>query len=897
MKINVSALILLLITVLMFIQSSGIYLYMKSHHEQTLLTQSQKELNHELTRLQGTLEYLFRAGDMAQLEEEISILGAGQNIVRAFVTDENEKIITSTKKIHNGTQLSDQLTDKQMKTFSFSQAKTILNIQSWLNKTNNHFNGLAPIVLGASAGSIKPDRIGFLIIEYYPAGIISITQQHLLETALPLIALSAILVFCLGIILYFLLFRRISNFKKIACQVSDGNYDARINSSGLDDLGRLAKTFDQTVSNIQLKNKQLAEQYHESLLREENLTITLNSIGDAVITTDTEGRVVRMNTIAEQLTGWKETDAMHQALEDVFNIINSKTRKPALNPVEKVIKFKKIVGLANHTALISKDGCEYQIADSAAPIVDTEGILIGIILVFHDVTLQYALQEEISKSQQFLQSIIDNSPSIISVRDLDGNFLLSNKAHADLLGITAKEVTSTSIRKLFGQEVADHYTNSDQAAINQDNLPEYEETFVKEGKTQTLLVSKFRLIRNGNIYGVGTIATNISIQKEQAEQLKRSQKMDALGKLTGGIAHDYNNMIGIVLGYSELLAPHLDNNPKLKSYLNNITLAGKRGAELTKQLLTFTKSKSANLRSAQINTLILNSADMLKKTFTHKITLKLELAPEAWDSFINPGEFGDALVNLSINALHAMPEGGILTIQTTNQTLSVDEAELLNMQAGDYIKVSVKDTGTGIDKETQSKIFDPFFTTKGDLGSGLGLSQVYGFIKSINGTIELNSILSEGSEFHLYFPRHISQKEQISNSEKKPNAHNISRDDKSETILIVDDEPALASLAKEIMESRGYRVYLTDSGKEALSIVSDKEIDLLITDVVMPEINGYELADKITKIKPKTKVLLVSGYTDNKTIKSSTNYPQLQKPYRSAALLKAVEELLKPTNL
>ena len=892
MRINLSFLIILIMSVLMLLQSTGLYLYMKAHNERILFIETKKELTHDLTRLQGTLEYLFRVGDMAQIEEEISALGASNNVIRAFVMDDNKQIIASINKAHRGTDFSKHVTINKINAFNFPQAKATLNIQYWINKTSKHHNGLAPLILGTYDGSIRPEKIGFLLIEYYPTGLKGVTRQHLLNIALPLIAQSGAVLFILILILYCILFRRIARFNKIAKQVSNGDYNVRINSAGLDDLGALANTFDKTVSNVQLKTMQLSEQYRESTLREENLTITLNSIGDAVITTDAEGKVIRMNEIAEQLTGWKETDALSLPLEEVFHIINAKTRNPVINPVAKVISSNKIIGLANHTALLSKDGSEYQIADSAAPIIDTDGQLIGIILVFHDISLQYALQEEVSQSQELLQSVIDNSPSLISARNLNGDFLLSNKAHAGFLGRTPKEVLSAPFEQIFGQEQAERYTKTHQDALKQNDFPEYEEAFTKDGKAYTLLVSKFKLLRNNSVYGIATIATDISTQKEQAEQLKRSQKMDALGKLTGGIAHDYNNMIGIILGYSELLTPHLENNPKLKSYIANITHAGNRGAELTRQLLSFARLKPGKLAPSKINTLVLNSSDMLQKSLTHKISFKLDLSSDIWESFINPGEFEDALVNLCINAMHAMPEGGTLTIRTNNQNLTNIEATKLELKAGNYIKLSIEDTGLGIDEETQEKVFDPFFTTKGDLGNGLGLSQVYGFVKSVHGAIKLHSVISEGTQFHLYLPRYTHSVENSSGSESKLDSIDTLPNDKNCTVLIVDDEPALADLATEILKAEGYHTHVANTGENALKIAADNKIDLLISDIVMPEMNGYDLAEEITKTTPDIKVLTVSGYSDDSCIKHKNRYPRLQKPYRASMLLKAVKDLI-----
>ena len=883
---------MLVMAVLMLINSSGLYLYLKAQNEQILINEAQAELTYNLTRLQGTLEYLFRIGDRAQVEEEISALGASDNILRAFVIGDDKRIIASTKKNHYGAHISEYLDGDGVDVVNLSRKTKTLNIYYWANGGAGNLSGLAPILIGTQDGSIRPDKIGFLLIEYFPNKIEEITQQGLLKAAFPLLVQSAVLILILSIILYFILFRRISKFKRVAQKVADGDYSVRINSRGIDDLGVLANTFDQTVSNVEIKTKALFEQHRDSALKEENLTIILNSIGDGVITTDTKGRIVRLNEVAGKLTGWKESDALSRPLEEVFCVIDAKTRKPLVSPVEKVILSKKTAGPVSHAVLVSKRGGEYQIADSAAPINDMQGQLIGVILVFRDITLQHELREEVSNSHEFLQSMVDYSPSLISARDLEGNFVLSNKAHASFLGLTPKEVTSTSIRELFSEEVAAHYTKSDQEVIHSESVPGYEEIHLKDEQPHTFFVSKFKLLRNGSVYAVGTIATDVTVLRQQEEQIKRSQKMDALGKLTGGIAHDYNNMMGIILGYAELLAPHLEDEPKLKGYIERITHAGIRGADLTQQLLSFARLKPGKISVSGINTLVLNSADMLRKTLTHKIKLNLELSSVVWDCSINAGEFEDALINLSINAMHAMPEGGTLTIRTVNQSLTDEEAGIVDLKYGDYIKVSIEDTGVGIKQDVQMKIFDPFFTTKGEEGNGLGLSQVYSFVRSSGGVIRVESVLSEGTQFHLYFPR--AANEIKTTTERKTEALTLvdAEPRQKKSILVVDDEPILANLAAEILKNQGYNTFLTSSGDEALNIVQNNNIDLLVTDIVMPEISGYELAKKIKEINSTISVLVVSGYNDGGAVDGNdNNYMRLQKPYRSDALIAAVKKM------
>ncbi|MBL4606287.1 MAG: PAS domain S-box protein [Pseudomonadales bacterium] len=892
MKINLSVLITMLVILLMAIQGRVIYAFITDQNQLLLEQDVEYAAKNELSRLQSTLNYLLRVDDFRQIQEEITALGGSPNVLNALVINGKNQVLVSAKMDQVGKTLSSQFENKDIDLHILSELKKNMEISYYIENHSRQLIGIAPLNMNAQPGSIKQSGSGFVLLQYDLGWIESRAHQYLVDVAFPIAGVSAVLAMLLGLSLCFLLTRRINYFNKIARKVLQGDYSVRINSKGIDELGFFACTFDQTVENIQSKTEQLIKQHKKASLRERNLTVTLDSIGDAVITTDAEGKIIRMNPVAEELTGWSEANALHLPLSDVFDIFNSKTREKVLNPVEKVIKTRKIVGLGNHTSLKSKNNKEYQIADSAAPIINEGNEIIGVILVFHDISVQYKQQEEIRKSRQFLQSIIDNSPSLISVRDLHGNFLLSNKAHAGFLDYTPEEVTSSSIQQLFGKQIADHYIASDQAAIAEDELPEYEEIHLRDGKAHTFLVSKFKLHRNDEVYAVGTIATDVTIQKEQAEQLRRSQKMDALGKLTGGVAHDYNNMLGIILGYAELLSVHVKQDEQLKNYVEKIIHATERGADLTRRLLSFAGSQPGDFEKVKINSLVLNSVDMLKKTLTAKIAIDVDLQSDLWEVFVNKGELEDCLVNLSINALHAMPDGGSLKISTHNYTALVEDHNTPNLAAGDYVVLEVADTGAGISKENQTKVFDPFFTTKGEQGNGLGLSQVYGFIKRAEGIITLESEPNEGTTFFLYIPRYTGS---IVGGDRlndlKVSEATSNNNDK--LILVVDDEPALMALAEELLLADGYQVMTAENGQDALNIISDNKIDLLITDVIMPEMGGYELTKRAVEIAPHINVLFVSGYSESVTPESGAlEAPRLQKPYNRNVLLNKVSEIL-----
>ncbi len=379
--------------------------------------------------------------------------------------------------------------------------------------------------------------------------------------------------------------------------------------------------------------------------------------------------------------------------------------------------------------------------------------------------------------------------------------------------------------------------------------------------------------------------------EKQNDQMHRSKKMDALGQLTGGIAHDYNNMLGVIMGYSELLEAALKESP-LAKYAHEIQRAGDRGARLTKKLLSFSRSNVHEAGCFDINMLLLNMQHMLSQTLTARVVLVLELTEYAWPVWLNGSDFEDAVLNLCINAMHAIDGNGKLTIQTSNQALNESDARSLDLSPGHYVLLTFTDTGKGMDKSIQQHIFEPFYSTKGEMGTGLGLSQVYGFVKQNGGGITVISESGKGAQFRLYFPKFIA----VMDVQKKTDELKSSQlDTANELILLVDDETALLDLISEILSRHGYKVITADNGQNALKMLKQHPVDLMISDIIMPEMSGYELARIVKTTYPSIKIQLVSGFSDDtqtewfdeKLCKSI-----LIKPFSIKSLVKRIQELL-----
>lgn len=377
---------------------------------------------------------------------------------------------------------------------------------------------------------------------------------------------------------------------------------------------------------------------------------------------------------------------------------------------------------------------------------------------------------------------------------------------------------------------------------------------------------------------------------EQA--LRRSQKMDAIGQLSGGLAHDFNNQLGIILGYLDFLKEHVKDEEKPTKWVNTATHAAVHCTDLTHQLLSFSRTSSNQKTVIDINTRLTELNTMFARSITPAIEIEYFLSSNLWLTEIDPSDFQDAILNLIINARDAMPNGGKLIIETSNKFMDED-VSALNPQAkaGEYVQIMLSDNGCGMNKITQEHIFEPFYTTK-EKGTGLGMSMVYGFAKRFDGFIKVYSEENIGTTFRLYLPR---------SNATKPSLPDVQANDPpprgTETILIVDDELDLLHLADNYLSSLGYKTYLAENAQQAITVLNKyKNIDLLFSDVVMPGgMNGYELAQQVTKDDPALKVLLTSGFTSKAAVSDEQlrfSAQMLSKPYRKISLAKRIRLVL-----
>jgi PAS domain S-box-containing protein len=647
---------------------------------------------------------------------------------------------------------------------------------------------------------------------------------------------------------------------------------------------------------------------------EESLRTTLDSIGDAVIATDVEGRVTRMNPVAEHLTGWSIDDARGQSFSKVFAIKSEVTGEPAASPIERVIREGVVVGLANHTALVARDGTTRPIADSAAPIRDAHGKLTGVVLVFRDQTDERAAERAIREANAFLDSIVENIPNMIFVKDAkDLRFVRFNKAGEELVGSPREDMIGKNDYDFFPKEQADFFTENDREVVRSKKLLDIVEEKIQTPKGERWLhTRKIPIVgESGDARYLLGISEDITEKRamltelerrveertkelrDSEEQLRQSQKMEAVGRLAGGVAHDFNNLLSVILSYGELMSSEIPQENALHGELTEIRKAAQRAADLTRQLLAFSRQQVLAPKIIDLNQTLGSMDKMLTRIIGEHIEVRTLPSQGLGMVKVDPGQIEQVVMNLVVNARDAMLKGGIITLETANIELDQTYAdEHVGVTPGPHVMVAVTDTGVGMDKKTIARIFEPFFTTKETgKGTGLGLSTVFGIVKQSGGHIWVYSEVGVGTTFKIYFPR-------VSADKRTASLASIATTPRgSETILLVEDEEQVRTLAKNVLKRQGYAVVDAHDAAAALAIASkhDGRIHLLLTDVVMPKMSGRELAEKLGPTRPDMKVLFMSGYTDDTIVHHGVlgeGVAFLQKPITPDTLARKVREVL-----
>jgi two-component system, cell cycle sensor histidine kinase and response regulator CckA len=539
------------------------------------------------------------------------------------------------------------------------------------------------------------------------------------------------------------------------------------------------------------------------------------------------------------------------------------------------------------------------------PLVSPDGTVSQVLGISTDITARKRVEAERDAERQLLNALVEQLPVGVVVIDNGMRITRLNPRICAIFGIEPERLTGMNVSEAVAllkatltdetpAQTADLATTK---AVRTGRASEPIEELITTpaGERRRVLVSAAPVtLGGGETLGSVTVFTDVTEQYTVQEQLRQSQRIESIGMLAGGVAHDMNNLLTIITGYSELLLKRVRDDEWLSSKVWEIKKAGDRAAELTHQLLAFSRKQVLKPRVLDLNEVITDMDKMLRRLIGEDIDLKTVTAQSLWPVRADFGQIQQVVMNLAVNARDAMPEGGKLTIQTENVYLD-DEyaARHVAVRPGRYVMIAVSDTGTGMDAETRARIFEPFFTTKEmGKGTGLGLSTVYGIVKQSGGSIWVYSEAGLGTTFKIYLPLAEGAAESPA-AEEAPPATNRG----AETLLLVEDEAAVRTFMSGVLEACGYTLLVAADGEEALRAARNHggPIHLLVTDVVMPRMGGATLAQRLETLRPETRVLYISGYTDDALAHRGvigTDVAFLEKPFTPDSLLRKIRETL-----
>ena len=656
----------------------------------------------------------------------------------------------------------------------------------------------------------------------------------------------------------------------------------------------------------------------------------LDAAPDAMVVINSEGQILLVNTQAEKLFGYKRDELLHQRLE---MLVPHRFRKQHHGHRDQYFSQPRVRPMESGVELVGmrKDGSEFPADITLSPIEMEDGIVV--VSSIRDITERKANEEiarqnaemkikmakenaelvaakkelqiiaereqaaeALRRSQARTRRLVESNIIGIATGDLNGKLIDVNDAFLKMLGFTRKEFLSGQMR--WDTLTPPEYHQSDHLAVEKltstGMAPPWEKEFLrKDGTRVSVLIGVATLeSESGEIEAISFVL-DISDRKRLEQQLRQAQKMEAVGQLAGGIAHDFNNLLAVIIGYGEIIEERLDDSDPLRTKAGQITAAGKRAAALTRQLLAFSRQQVLEPKILDLNTVVADTTRMLQRLIGEDVELVTIAGPALGRVKADRGQIEQVIMNLAVNGRDAMPQGGKLMISTANAVMDeVYVRQHPGAVAGPYVLLTVSDTGCGMDQQTQAHIFEPFFTTKGPgKGTGLGLATVYGVVKQSEGYVSVYSEVGRGTSFKIYLPR--TDEPQLSVS-----ANLATESERGwETILLVEDAQPVRELASELLESNGYKVLQAANGADAVRLAEkyQEPIQLLLSDVVMPGLDGRKLADHMVRTHPGIKVLYMSGFTDDAIVHHGvldSGVALLEKPFTKASLLRKVREIL-----
>lgn len=638
-------------------------------------------------------------------------------------------------------------------------------------------------------------------------------------------------------------------------------------------------------------NKKVLERTNALQESENRYRALIERIPYGIQETDTEGVIIFSNPAHHKIHGVKSGELIGKSILDFS--ISEAARKELADYLKYLVK-EQPEPATFHDKNTTKDGRIINVSVDWNYKRNKAGEVIGFISAVTDITERKKLEESLQTSEKKYRNLFENANDAIFIVDKDLNYLDANKKAEELFGFTKEEFLQMNVTDVIPPSQS---RRSDQEFRTLHKEGAYEKFIgkmkTKDGRWLDIEVNSSAIIENDQVVGSRDIVRDISHRLQLETQLRQAQKMEAIGTLAGGIAHDFNNILTAVLGYAELVKMDLPKNNATVANLDEVIKAAIRAKELVNHILTFSRKADHERGPTQVHIILKEALKLLRASIPTSIEIKQRFESKCGTILGDPTQIHQILMNLCTNAAHAMEEQ-VGTIEIILENVHFENDYITPdtpLPAGDYVKLTVSDTGPGIDNELKDRIFEPYFTTKEvGKGSGLGLAVVHGIVKSHSGAIELESKKGSGTTFHIYFPIIDSQTCQESKNDT-PVLHG------NERILLVDDEEAVINFGKKMMEHLGYKVSATTSSADALEIFRNhpSDFDLVITDQTMPKITGSELAKDLLEVRPDIPIILCTGYSsviDEEKAKKIGIRSFIMKPFETKDLAEAVRNVL-----
>lgn len=630
---------------------------------------------------------------------------------------------------------------------------------------------------------------------------------------------------------------------------------------------------------------------------------------DALVAVERDGTIVQINSQTEDLFSYRREELVGQKIE---LLVPERYRRPHQGHREDFAHNPKIRRMGAGLDLYGrrKDGSEFPVEISLSPISAGDRKLV--LSAIRDISERKRIEEdlrhahtELSRrtSQQIgeyrgqLAAIVDSSDDAIIGKDLDGRITAWNRGAERIYGYTSEEMLGQNIALLAPRDRPDEIPQVLERIRRGESIEHFDSVRIaKDGRRVDVSVS-ISPIREagGRVIGASAIARDITAQKHAEEHLRQAQKMEAIGRLAGGMAHDFNNILGIITACTELLRTRIDAKSDVGQYVTNMRKAVDRGASLTRQLLAFSRKNVVQPQVLDLNERLKDVTKLLRPLMGEDVEIVISPRTDAAIVEADPGQLDQIVLNLAVNARDAMPSGGKFILETSKvRTDEVFSQMHTPMTAGNYVLLAVSDTGVGMDPATVSKIFEPFFTTKEvGKGTGLGLAMVYGIVEQAGGHIWVYSEPRRGTTFKIYLP----SAEHRLGAEAKMEQETLTQRRDGVTVLLVEDDELMRQLTRQLLEEHGYQILEAKDGQTALEIASSHpgQIDLLLTDVVMRGVSGPELVSRLNGSRPAMKTVYMSGYTGELIARddiATQGIPLLEKPFTRAGLLQTLHQAL-----